>query len=135
MKTANETAIQNCELVTVKVANASATRFPFPISENLRGKKITAIEVYKLADVSKSPMNEANLNDTARLKGFVTLQTAGKEKVKDMPLNTLIASNNNGLVKEFDGIVIDFQKSYITFSETSGLVANEVVMLNFYFQD
>jgi hypothetical protein len=135
MQTQNRQPIQNVELIEVKIKSTATTRFGFPINADLKGKKVSAIEVIAVADTTKTPLGDAVLNATAQKKGYLTLNANGKEKVKNLPLSSLIASNNNGLVKEFDNILIDFDKSYISFSETTGLVADEVVLLAVYFQD
>lgn len=127
--------IRNAEAVEVKITSTSQTRFQFPISENLRGKKVVGVETYKVADVSVSPLGNALCNATALAKGSLTLQVEGKERIKDIPLASLIASNNNGLIKTIKPAIVSLEKSYVTFANTTGLVANETVLFMFYFED
>lgn len=126
--------INNVEVVSIKL-QTSNTQFSLPILENLRGKKITAIEVFPISEVPTDRINQANCNATAFKQASLTLSINGKEKVKDLPLQSLVVSNNSGTIKEFGEVVINDQKSYISFSSTSNLVANEVIIIAFYYND
>ncbi len=147
LKDQNNSPVQNCELVEVKITNTSQTRFNFPDVTNIRGKRVTAIQAFKVAEVIKTPSGAATVNDNAFTYGFMTLHTAGKEKIKELPLVALHTGSNNGLMKNFStasndpkigqshGIVIDPQKSFVSFSATSALVAGESVLFAIYFLD
>ncbi len=135
MNNANFTPISNTEPCSVKVTSTSQTKFNLPDLPNLRGKKVYGIEAFKVANVSKDSSGNALCNSTAQAYAFLILHVNGKEKIKEMPIDSLVASSNNGLIKNFDNLEIDYQKSYIQFAITTGLVANEVVLLNFYYKD
>jgi hypothetical protein len=131
---ANTHTIQNMELVSLKVKQ-SQTRFTFPVLENLRGKKIVSIEVFPNSVLPYGTLGETNCNANAFKQGFLTLQISGREKIKSMPLQSLVSGNNNGLMKTFDKIIINEQKSYVEFSATTNLVDEEVVLIAFYYED
>lgn len=126
--------IDNIELVVIKT-KAGITKIAFPVVENLRNKAIIGIETWKVGTVPKSPLGNATINDTAFNKGFLTLNIDGKEKIKDFPLQALVIANNNGVMKRFNQLKINDQKSYVSFSDSTGIVTDEVVLLAFYFED
>lgn len=127
--------IKDAEIVEVIVSNTSTQKFNFPDVPNLRGKKITSIEVFKLDDVSKAPSGKNVVNNNAIKKGFLTLYIKGREKIKEMPLQALVPSNRNGVVRKTDLFDLDYQKSYISFADTLDLVINEVVLIVFIYED
>ena len=126
--------IKNCELVEIKIANTTSSRWAFPFSENLKGKKVIGLETYQLANVAKAPSGNALINATAFKDAFLTLQITGKEKIKEIPLVGFVASSNNGLIKTLEPAEIDLQKSYVSFSQTTNLAANESIIFAFYFE-
>lgn len=148
MKDQNNSPIQNCELVEVKITNTSQQRFNFPDIPNIKGKRVTAIQVFKASDIAKSPsgLNLLGTGTSAAFgDAFVTLHTAGKEKIKELPLTALHTASNNGLMKNFGesdkqkgyipGVLIDPQKSIVSFSRTSSLTLDEAVLFVFYYLD
>lgn len=130
----NVKPIKNCELVELKVANTSNSRIYFPINENLKDKKIVGVETFKVANVAKSPVGNAIINATAVKDAYVTLNADGREKVKDIPLSAFDVANNAGFIKNMDGLNINLQKSYVSFAQTSNLVANEAIVFAFYYE-
>lgn len=131
---ANTTPIQNVEILILKL-KANNTKFAFPVIENLHGKKITGIEAFGITQFPTSPLGDNNCNANAFKQCFLTLSIDGKEKVKDLPIGSLVAANNNGLIKTFNDVVINEQKSYVQFSATTNLVDDEVIMIAFYYKD
>lgn len=126
--------IKNLEQVLVEITNASNVEFMFPINSQLEGKAIVAIETYKTSEVTNAPDGSATLNDTAMAKAFVTLSNGSKEFIQSLPLRSLIASNNNGNVREIAPQRISLQKSKVKFSNTTGLVAGEKILFVFYYE-
>lgn len=131
---ANFVKLKNCEVVQIKINNVSKTKFSFENIENIRGKKVIAIESFLVADVAKSPLGDALCNATAFQKCFLTLFADGKEKIKDLPVPSIVTKNNNGLLKTLDNFEIVPTKSYIQFAETSGLVLNECLLFAFWYE-
>ena len=134
MLSANLLPIENAEVVRVLINNVANTKFNFPTDENLKGKKIVSIEAFRYSDITASSMGEPVLNDNAFAKAFLTIKAGKEERIRELPLACLNAAKNNGLVKFFNDIVPDLQKSYISFSDTYDLVKGEVVFLVFYFR-
>jgi len=125
---------KNVEIVEVSISNTSQTRFSLPNVPNIQGKKVIAVEIYDLSKVTKAPSGNAILNATVQKYGFLTLSIDGKEKVKDMPFQSLIAANNNGQIFQIENANVDPQKSYVNFATTTGLVANEIVLIAFHYE-
>lgn len=148
LKDQNNSPVQNVELVEVVVTNTSQLRFSFPDVPNIKGKRVTAIQVFKASEIAKSPTSKNLLGTgTAAAFGdaFLTLHVQGREKVKELPLVALHTGSNGGLMKNFGtsdpqkgytpGILIDPQKSHVAFSRTASLTADESVLFAFYFLD
>lgn len=134
MMSANLLPIENAVCVEVQIGNVSTTKFPFATEEVLKGKKIVAIEAFKQSDISQTAMGKTVINDDAFKQAFLTITQKGVEKVGSLPLAALHAPSNNGLVKFFNDIEPDMQKSYVAFPSVDNLVKDEVVLLVFYFK-
>ncbi len=133
MQLSAESPINRTE--NVEVVLAVQTRNYFKEIENLRNKKIKVIDTYPVGSVTNGPSGAALVNATAYKKGFLVLSSKGKEAVNRIPLAALDPTQNNGRRLLFDEIVIDFPKSYVEFTELTGVVAAEVAMFNFYFSE
>lgn len=128
--------IQNSELIELVLDSTSKSKFTFAESQNIRGRKVKAIEVFTLAMCAISPQGNTLVQESDLVSGsFLTLSIGGKEKIKDLPLTSLMPTNNNGLMRNFDDIEIDLQKSYVTFPVTKAFAAGEVILFNFYYAD
>jgi hypothetical protein len=123
---------KNCETIAVKLA--TGTKYPFSEVQNISGRKILGVEAHLLSNVSLSPNGEALCNATAQKYAYLTLSSGGKEIIKDMPVNSLVATNRNGLIFEMEGSIITLPKSYIQFSKATDIVSGEVVLLTFYYE-
>lgn len=125
--------IKNVELVSIEVTNAAITKYPFPLAENIAGKKITAIEAFKVDDIAVNEFGKTVISNNAFKDCFVTLNVNGKEVIKTLPLAALHPGTTNKVLKRFDGIVLNAQKSYVEFGQATNLVAGNVIVFAFYF--
>lgn len=136
MKTANVKPIQKHQAVEVKITSVSLSQVKFPDVQTLRRKKIVGIEVQHVNEVTNAPSGLALISDTVFKKTFITLKNChNADDIDKLPLNAIYAKNNNGNVKYFNEMVLDFANSYITISETTGLTADTVVLLDIYYED
>jgi hypothetical protein len=126
--------ISNAETIELKI-NSTSGKIKFPYSENLAGKKITGIEAFKVGDVAVNSVGDAVINNNAFADAFVTLQIKGREKIKTLPLASFYPGSTNKLIKSFNNIIIDIDKSYIEFGRATNVVAGEVILLAFYYED
>ncbi len=122
--------IQYIETIEVLVDSASKTRFYLGEQPTLRNKNI----VYCLQNstsVSKSPSGRSLVNGTVMFKAFLVLVSKGKEVINKYPLNYLINSHHFPSPLEINR-VIDWPKSFIEITDTTGLVADEAFILTMY---
>jgi hypothetical protein len=103
----------------------------------LRNKKITAIEVYSAAEVSVAPSGGTMIvaADLPKLGLTVINQETTEEFIRQMPLFNLNPPSNGGLIRAMDPTPVQFEKSYLTVFDTTGLAAAEKVCLNVHYQD
>lgn len=114
--------------VKVKVTNGGVAKMYFPEDKYLANKKIHAIEVIGTDIAPITPLGE---NVVSNLEGsFLTIAEGSVEKISDIPLNSLRPSLQNGLVKEFEPFLMNFQKSFV--SSQSGLNDGDVFFFLFY---
>lgn len=124
--------ITDAVLVTVQVKQSGASKLYFQDEKALTGKKIFAIEAFSNNDIATTPLGQPIINQSAFDRSFITITNSGKERIKDMPLRCLQASNNNGAVKQFADLEVDFQKSYISFGDTQDVINDKQLTLLFY---
>lgn len=129
--------IKNSQEVEVAINNTAQSTFYFGNEFILRGaRKITGIEAFNAGVVTKTPSG-ANVIDAANFaKGYITLvgEENNREIISSMPLASLLASANNGQIREFDMPMINPSKCFVTFGDNSALVANAVIVFNFYYE-
>lgn len=123
---------QNVETIAVRLTAATG-KYTFTDNQNMVGRKVKAIETHLLANVAKSPNGETVCNANAQKCAFLTLQIGGMERIKDIPLNSMVLANRNGNLFEIDPSVITLPKSYVSFSDVSAIVTGEVLLITFYF--
>jgi hypothetical protein len=134
MEAANLIPIKDFELIEIE-CDTSKTKYFLPNNTNFDKKKVKAIEIYNVGKVAVSPLNRATLNDVSLSKAFITLVDAdGKEHLKQVPLASLVAANNNGLIRSLKDVIIVSQKSFIEFATTTGLSASESIVIGVQFE-
>lgn len=129
--------IKNCEEVEVQIINTAQKTFYFGNEFILRdARKITGIEVFNADVVAKTPTGGTVISSANLKKAFLTLvgEENNREIVSNIPLYTLLASSNNGQIREFDMPMINPSKCYITFGDNTTLSANDIVPFAFYYE-
>jgi hypothetical protein len=129
--------VKNLELIEIGPLQAGKTKYSLGTQETLRGKKISGIA---FADPTVTPLGKSGVNssDAQTIGTFVTLDSGGKQKVRNLPFNNLgtIAS-----IIELNPMTINFEKSFIEISDTSALAtlvganSNMAFCLIFIFED
>jgi len=125
----------NVESIEVKTTPVTLRKFYFPDHENLRGKRIQFLEYVQDNFVSMTPGGDNIVNNTVRKKTYLTLAERGQEKIRKIPLYSLMAYYYNGFKIPLDNIEIDFPNSYFEVPDTADTVADEKFFLNVYFYD
>lgn len=134
METANTIPISRSEYVELAFP-AQKVRTYFQEQDNLRGKKIKAIDTFRPPIVSISPSGLTNYNTAAFAASYLVLVAKGKEAINRIPLAALDPSLNDGRRLQFKDLEIDFTKSYVECSNPSLINPNEALTFNFYFEE
>jgi hypothetical protein len=123
--------IANSETIEIEMV-AGITKYKLPSQTNFRDKKILAVDSYYFGTMDKSPLGKALCNTNAMKRAFVTLSAGGKEVIKSQPIVSMQNSFQYGRKFEIAGHIINHDKSYVEFGDSTYIVAGEVVMLTFY---
>lgn len=119
--------ISNSQLVEVQVpASSSALSFQIPDQPQLKNKKTIGIEFYSVGDVTIAPSGNAVVSAAFLQKTYLTLYTFNKDGkqgqfIYQIPATSLKRSATGAYVWElpqFDGIYVDYNKSFITVPTT-----------------
>jgi len=133
----------------------SGPQFNFPINNYLTGKKVYAIEAYNSNDIDRSPISTGFLAWTPAhmLASSVTLHCFAPEQpnnpgqkgdwIKQRPSNAFHRLwNTNGATNGVStyamtilgGLVIDFNNSYITFTQNPTFTENRAALFGVYYK-
>lgn len=134
METANTIPISRSEYVELAFP-AQKVRTYFQEQDNLRGKKIKAIDTFRANLVSLSPSGATSYNNNAFAASFLVLVAKGKEAINRIPLTAIEPNLNNGRRLQFKDLEIDFTKSYVECANPLLINANEALTFNFYFEE
>lgn len=136
----NKFSTNNYQLVEVVIpANTNSSRIYFADQPRLRGKKIELVEWYDPAFVNPAP---SGLNTALATNNvfFTLCDVTGFEFVSDMPIYEIggikqIAAGNTTLNGNFalEPRVINFTKSYISFSTSAPVGTSRSIVFGFYF--
>lgn len=112
--------IQRSKLVWLQVpANTLAgAEIRFPDIPEIRGKRITGIEAYDDAMLSNTPDQIPAIAAADLPKGTLTLRCDSTRQLEQMPLATLLPTNNGGIWKEPVPFIPNWQASSVTFNAT-----------------
>jgi hypothetical protein len=127
--------IENTYLVEVNLGTIGVQkRINFQFVPQLEGTEIYAIQSFSQTDLSLSP-NGSQVATTSGLSSCsVTFVIGDDEKIYTLPLSDLRSANIYGFQRMFKNLKINLTKSYITIQNTSGLNANDSVLVNFIYR-
>jgi hypothetical protein len=121
------------ELPLTTTANGSTLNFnDVP---QLRGKFVQGIEAYTSTQVSKSQTQRTIIGSGSQSAFLVNLVTDSETTFENIPYFTLISSNNGGLIREFNNLKININKSNIYISFNTGLTTAQSALFTFYYTD
>ncbi len=126
--------IQNIELVEISIV-AGVIKYKIPTQTNFRGKKIVLIQACGEEVATVTPLGKTVL-DYRTQTGYITLDVAGQEKVKQLPLSA-IDLTVNVFPRPFEGLIINNDKSFVEFPTAVFEAGDEVkaFLLLFFFED
>lgn len=121
------------EIPLTTVANGSTINFnDVP---QLRGKYVQGIETYTSDQVSRSATQRAVIGSGSQSAFLCNLVTDSEITFENIPYFTLISSNNGGLIREFNNLKININKSSIYISFNTGLTTSQSALFTFYYTD
>lgn len=127
--------ISRSEYVEVVVTDATLVEIPFPKQlTTLEKSRITSIEAFKFSTSPVAPSGKTMINDTVFKKSFVTFRIDNRDDVNKYPLTSLDVTTNDGKLKYFDNLKIDFSQSKIVVGSAAGLIVGEVYGFNFTYE-
>jgi hypothetical protein len=129
--------ITKSEYVEVVISDITLREFPFPKTlTTLENGKIVAIEAHRSGVLPEAPSGAAMVNDAAFKKAFLILRVGdARDDINKMPLTSLDVTANDGKLKEFGKLEVDFSQSRVVVSSAGApLVANEVFGFNIIYE-
>lgn len=125
--------IEKSYLAELNIATVSAgTNYKFIDIPQLRDAVVYGISAYSQADCLTSPNQKTVINAPANI--LVTFVIGEDEEIYQMAYNDLRPAYNAGLIRVFKDKRINFQKSYITITNATGLNNGESVLFNFIYR-
>ena len=133
--------IQNSFLVERNIGASAPTagqRISFVDVPTLRNVKIYGIQCISETQLTKSPNNATVVSALGCAGAILTVNVRVRdnsaEDVYQYPCFDLVPSSNGGLIRWYNGIMIDLPKSYITITDATNQSANESFVFNFIFR-
>lgn len=116
-------------------ATANGTTLNFNDVPQLRGKFVQGVESYTNFDVAKS-FTQRDVLPQARVSNIlVNLVTESETVFENLPYFTLNTYYNGGLIREFNNLKININKSNIYIASSVGLLTTQSLLFTFYYTD
>lgn len=125
--------VQRIETFEVQTDGVNRPKLKIGNIDNLNGRKITGIQVWKVADVSIAPSTRPVVADAVFIKSTLTLSVDGEERIDEVPLVAFHAPTNNGFRFELDEKVVNWENSFIQISETAGVNNTDSFLLQVHY--
>lgn len=135
MQLSAELPVKRVENIELVIDNAGKKQHKFGDLENLRGKKIRIIDIFRVTDVPVSHLGVPVCNDATFNKSFLVLAVKGREDFNRVPLQVFNPKDNFGRRILIDDVVVDWSKSFIEVGNQIGVAAGECFLLNVYYND
>ncbi len=132
-------AIDQSQLVEARITGdpAASKRYNFTEIPNLSRLNIVlyALEVYSATQLAVSPGGRTVIAAADVDKIVITLKNIGNiQFMYQMPYFSLIRGNNGGFVAMIKPQIINLTDCYMQLTSPTGLAADEVAMINFYYK-
>jgi len=128
-------AIKNSYLIevnlgsTVPGAGANLTFQDYP---QLRNIYVTGVEVLDNTTCAVSPSGKTAVNTLSGIT-ITLIDKFNQEKIKQYPAQDLNPEVRSGFYRDFVPFALQLTKSFITILSTTGLSANQSVLLNVFY--
>lgn len=118
-------AVTRSSYIEVLVANANASQFDVPRQSKLDNSLIVGIQSYNVDHAAITPSQRANVANVVFNKSYLTLTDAKNNQfIEYLPLSAIEKIENSGLRYKLNYELVNFENSFITVPETTGLVIN-----------
>jgi hypothetical protein len=125
---------KRAETVEVNINSTATPIFAFADNDNLRGKKIKAIEAYTSSQITKTKLGKNVISANGSKGLMLTFESGGKDAIDEIPYNVFVPSNNNGQKFFVDDLIINLPKSELRITDATNLTSGESVLITFYFE-
>ena len=134
----NNLVIKRSQLAEAQITGSVATgkKYPFTQIPNLSRNNIIiyGLEVFTATQLSNTPSGNTVIAASAQDQVVLTLvDNNNVERVYQIPIYTLISSNNGGFIKMVKPFILNLTKSYVQITNTAGINLDEVVSVNLYY--
>jgi len=113
---------------------ASGTQVNLGFIPQLEGAQIYAIKSFGESDILISPNNKTLVSNAGLASLFVTFVVGEEERLFKLPVTDLNSTYNQGIIRQFNNLKINFTKSYITVNSSTNLTAAESVCFSFIYK-
>lgn len=117
------------KLTTTPAAGVVTTFLDVP---QLRGMYVQGIEAFTDTQLTKTPNLTTVFAAAAAKEMLMTFAQGVDNRYENVPYYTLISSLNGGLIREFDNLKININKSYVFIGGATATV-NHALAFNFYY--
>lgn len=127
--------IKNSYLVEVNLGTpAASAQVNIGTINELLGRIIYGVQAFSVADVALSPNGQTVVSSAGLASLTLTLIEQDRQNVFLYAMSDLRAPNVNGRQRAFRPAKYDLTRSFITMMTATNLVANDRVLLNFYYE-
>jgi hypothetical protein len=112
---------------------AAGSNIPFQNVPQLQYARIYGIEAITANSLATSSTGKTIVNTITGL--VVTFKDRNFDRVFNYPVYNLDTIARFGIIPAFEPFVIDWQKSYVKITNTTGLSANESIIFGFHYDN
>lgn len=127
--------IEKSYLVEVNLGTPAAQKqINFQFIPQLEGSTIYGIQTFSATDVAAAPSGSAVVSTTGLASCVITFCVGDNQDIYLMPCSDLRSANNSGFQRMFNNKKLNLTKSFITILSTTGITANDVVLVQFLYR-
>jgi hypothetical protein len=106
----------------------------FPDLELVKGKPVTAIDSITRSQLSRSPDNAPTVTNATVITGVATFFVLSTKQLNQYPCYSLTSSLNNGILRQFDYLLINWVKSSVQLFD-AGITAGDSFVFNIFYME
>ena len=134
----NNLIIKRSQLAEAQITGTPAVgkKYPFTQIPNISRNNIIiyGFEAFTAAQLAVTPGNLTVIPSAAQADVVITfVDDKNEERVYQMPLYTLISSNNGGFVKMVKPFIMNLTRCYVQLVATGNVSTDQVVSINLYY--